>query len=101
MASTHPLVILLPGLGADERLFVSQRDVWPDLVVPRWLRPELGEDLARYAARLAEQLLVSRPLVLGGCSFGGMVAYCLLYEAEVELLWGKSSGRNNYAGNIA
>ena len=68
-------VIFLPGLGADGRLFASQREVFPDLITPPWLPPAPHEDLAQYAVRLAGTLPLIRPLFLGGCSFGGMAAY--------------------------
>jgi pimeloyl-ACP methyl ester carboxylesterase len=70
-----PVVVLLPGLGADDRLFDLQREAFPDLCTLRWLPPQRGEGLDHYAARLAAQVVVTGPLILGGCSFGGMVAY--------------------------
>ncbi len=75
--TTHaePCVVLLPGLGADGRLFESQRAVFPDLVTPQWLSPGPQEDLTGYALRLAARVPIARPLVLGGSSFGGMIAY--------------------------
>lgn len=72
-------LILLPGVGADRRLFEPQREAFPDLVVPDWLPPEPNESLPDYAARMAGAMAPSfhgeDPVVLGGASFGGMVAY--------------------------
>jgi pimeloyl-ACP methyl ester carboxylesterase len=68
-------LVLLPGLGADHRLFDSQREAFPDLEVPPWIEPRPREPLADYAQRLAHTLRPSRPLVLGGVSLGGMVAW--------------------------
>jgi pimeloyl-ACP methyl ester carboxylesterase len=68
-------LILLPGLGADHRLFEPQRAAFPGLLVPPWLVPKRKERLADYAARMAETIVPTRPMVLGGSSFGGMVAY--------------------------
>ena len=70
-------LILLPGLGADHRLLEPQRKEFPQLVVPAWIPPQKNESLPHYAApngadRCAAQ---DRPLVLGGVSFGGMLAY--------------------------
>ncbi|MDZ7615877.1 MAG: alpha/beta hydrolase [Patescibacteria group bacterium] len=74
-----PKLILLPGVGADARLFEPQREVFPDLVVPDWLPPEPEESLPHYGARMAEAMAPlfrnDGPAVLGGVSFGGMVAY--------------------------
>ena len=70
-----PQLVLLPGLGADRRLFRGQEDAFPDLVVPPWISPQAQESLAGYAQRFAETLAPARPFILGGVSFGGMVAY--------------------------
>jgi pimeloyl-ACP methyl ester carboxylesterase len=69
-------LILLPGMGVDARLFVSQRAAFPRLEVPTWLSPEPDETLERYGARMARRIVVGpgEPLYLGGASFGGMVA---------------------------
>ncbi len=74
MTCTAPL-ILLPGLGADKRQWQPQRTELPELVVPDWLAPQRRESLAEYAARMTKTIEPTGPLVLGGSSFGGMVAY--------------------------
>jgi len=70
-------LILLPGLGADGRLFEPQRKAFPQLHVPAWIPPAKNESLPSYAARMAESVspLPETPLILGGASFGGMLAY--------------------------
>lgn len=70
-------LILLPGLGADHRLLEPQRREFPQLIVPAWIPPRKNESLPDYAARMAETVRPSRdaPLLLGGVSFGGMLAY--------------------------
>lgn len=72
-------IVLIPGLGADQRLFEPQRSAFPDLISPSWLDPQSNESLASYASRLAARVRESlpsdqRPLILGGVSFGGMLA---------------------------
>jgi pimeloyl-ACP methyl ester carboxylesterase len=90
-------LVLLPGLGADSRLFDLQRAEFPDIVVPPWLEPEPGEELPAYAARLAQT--VREPddaYVLGGASFGGMLALemaRLLRPGAVVLIGSAFSGR--------
>ena len=52
-------------------------EAFPQLIVPPWIPPRKNESLPDYAARMAETVtpLRDRPLVLGGVSFGGMLAY--------------------------
>ncbi|MHC4177317.1 MAG: alpha/beta fold hydrolase, partial [Planctomycetota bacterium] len=68
-------LILLPGLGADQRQFEPQRSAFSDVLVPPWIVPKREEKLPDYAARLSETIVPTRPMVLGGSSFGGMVAW--------------------------
>ncbi len=74
MPRVESQIVLLPGLGADERLFAAQLQAFPNLLTPRWLPPDPHNGLADYAARMAAEVPLARPLVLGGSSFGGMVA---------------------------
>ena len=76
-------LVLLPGLGADARLFDPQREAFGDaLRVPDWIDPQSpGESLGSYAARWARQVnqqvagfSPDRPWFLGGASMGGMLA---------------------------
>jgi pimeloyl-ACP methyl ester carboxylesterase len=74
--ATDPVqLVLLPGLGADRRQFEPQRQAFDNLVVPPWIPPLPREPLAGYAARLAKTITPAGPFILGGSSFGGMVAY--------------------------
>jgi pimeloyl-ACP methyl ester carboxylesterase len=75
MEPKQPQIVLLTGLGADERLFDAQRPALPGLVTPGWIAPRPGEGLAEYAERFASEIQIARPLLLGGCSLGGMIAY--------------------------
>lgn len=68
-------LVLLPGLGADWRLLEPQQRAFGNVVVPPWISPRRQETLPEYAARLAQTIPCSRPLLLGGVSLGGMVAY--------------------------
>ncbi len=56
---------------------MPQREAFPQLIVPPRIPPRRNESLPDYAARMAETITPSRdrPLVLGGVSFGGMLAY--------------------------
>ena len=75
MPTTAPLpLILLPGLGTDERLFALQKTAFPQLIVPVWIKPKWNESLPQYAERMAREIDPVGPCYIGGVSFGGMVA---------------------------
>ena len=67
--------ILIPGMGADERLFGPQRAYGFDFEVPSMPIPEPADDMPTYAARVRDRLALDGPCVIGGVSFGGMLAY--------------------------
>ncbi len=67
-------LVLLPGLGADCRQWEPQAAAFPSLMVPPWIPPLRGDTLPSYAARWPETVPRRKPLVLGGSSFGGMLA---------------------------
>jgi len=65
---------LIPGLGADERVFCGLSLPGPAEVL-RWLVPQSPtEPLRHYAARLAEAVPTNQPCWLVGVSFGGLLA---------------------------
>ncbi|MGH7130943.1 MAG: alpha/beta fold hydrolase [Phycisphaerales bacterium] len=66
--------MLLPGLAADARQFAPQRYEFPALRVGEWIAHRPSESLVEYAARLAPSLKLMPDSVLGGSSFGGMIA---------------------------
>lgn len=67
-------IILLPGLNGDARVFGPQAMAFPSMTIGRWIPPTGSEGLADYAKRLARVLDPGRPCVVGGVSFGGIVA---------------------------
>ena len=73
MPEADPL-ILLPGMGADARMFAPLQAALPQLVTPNWIEPERNEPLSAYARRLAQSVDPGRPCFVGGASFGGVVA---------------------------
>lgn len=74
MSDTDAPLILLPGMGADARMFAPLRTALPQLVTPNWIEPERNEPLSVYARRLAQMVDPGRPCFVGGASFGGIVA---------------------------
>lgn len=67
-------LILFPGLAADERMYSKLTELPLEVVTPRLLIPEAGESMASYARRHAEWLSIGENDIVGGCSFGSMVA---------------------------
>jgi pimeloyl-ACP methyl ester carboxylesterase len=72
--ASFPNWYLIPGLGADERVFRRLR-LTGSVHVLDWLPPQSPtEPLAHYAARLAEAVPTAEPCWLVGVSFGGLLA---------------------------
>lgn len=70
-------IVMLPGLGADARLFGPQLDRFAEATVPGWIPPVRGESIGAYAVRFCESAIEPAPgedWVAVGFSFGGMVA---------------------------
>jgi len=69
-----PVFYLIPGLGADERVFQFLR-LAGQVHVLRWLVPQTPhEPLPHYAARLAAAVPAGQACWLVGVSFGGVLA---------------------------
>lgn len=84
MKSTQLPLILLSGMGADERVFSPQKAAFDNLTVPEWLEPLPRESLAAYAKRMAAAVDPAGPCFLGGASFGGMVAMEMSRHLDVR-----------------
>ena len=67
-------LILLPGMGGDARMFRPQLAAFANARVPSWIDPQPGESLGSYAARMARAVDPGEACLIGGASFGGMVA---------------------------
>jgi pimeloyl-ACP methyl ester carboxylesterase len=93
MASTLPL-ILVPGLGADRRLFREQSVAFENLILPDWLEPERGDTLASYSKRLAARVDPGTACFVGGCSLGGMLALEMSRHLEAKACFLISSIRS-------
>lgn len=70
---TTPL-ILFSGLAADANIFVPQKLAFPQLVVPKWPIPNQHDTLDTYCDRLADDLRAHGEAIIGGASFGGIIA---------------------------
>ena len=75
-------LILLSGLGADERVLAPLKPAFAHLIIPPWIPPMPDESLAHYAARTAHAIDPRRPCFIGGISFGGMLAIEMTHHLE-------------------
>ncbi len=67
-------IVLLPGLGADRRLFAPQIEGVPGVDVMEWPAPAPDDTLATFAERIATGVTMT-PAMIGGASFGGFIAW--------------------------
>jgi pimeloyl-ACP methyl ester carboxylesterase len=76
---------IFSGLCADERIF--QRIHFPDYVdvhFVKWIKPQKNETMDHYLDRLLIDFDLSKPIVLMGLSFGGVVAQEMSKKIKVE-----------------
>jgi pimeloyl-ACP methyl ester carboxylesterase len=95
-------IILLSGMGADASIFRAQKIAFPNLVVPEWPKAQENESLAGYAKRLAGKIDPGVPCVIGGASFGGIVALEMMQylDARACLLIGSVRGAHQLPNRI-
>ena len=67
-------LILFSGLAADANVFLPQKLALPQLTVPEWPIPQPDDTLDSYCDRLADELRMDERLIIGGASFGGIIA---------------------------
>jgi len=77
-------LILISGMGADQRLFHAQKDAFARLIAVPWIPVEPGDTLASYARRMAATFDPGGPCFVGGCSFGGMVAQEMTWHLDAR-----------------
>lgn len=68
-----PRIVLIPGTGADARMFGRFLEEFPNAIVLEWIVPHSRESMVSYAKRLARKI-PDGPFVLCGVSFGGSMA---------------------------
>jgi pimeloyl-ACP methyl ester carboxylesterase len=93
----EPTLFLFPGLGADGRVFARQQSLPYEIISPPWIEPEEDETLSEYTRRMAAGIDWPRRFVLGGVSFGGMVALEMarhLHPAGLVLIASRTVSRS-------
>lgn len=67
-------LILFSGLAADANVFVPQKLTFPQLIFPEWPKPQSNDTLDSYCERLAGIIRPDVDTLIGGASFGGIIA---------------------------
>ncbi|MCB2378541.1 alpha/beta hydrolase [Hymenobacter sp. BT635] len=74
-AASARVFYLIPGLGADERVFKNLLPLLDgEAHVMAWPTPEADETLPHYVARMAAAIPPEQPCLVVGVSFGGVAA---------------------------
>jgi pimeloyl-ACP methyl ester carboxylesterase len=77
-------LFLLPGLGADERLFAGIESLCLSVITPRLPVPQPNESMSSYSLRVAATLDLRPEDWIGGCSFGSIVAADIARRRQVK-----------------
>jgi len=95
-------IYLIPGLGADKRMYAPQLKVLPHAIVLEHLAPVTNENMTQYAMRMAQSIDTSLPFSLVGTSLGGIVAMELsrILKPERVVLLATVKNRSEMPGLI-
>ena len=80
------MLYLIPGLGADERVFQFLRIGNKPTKILHWETPEPEEPISHYASRLLSQVDQTQPIELLGVSFGGIIALEMAQQIPCQRL---------------
>lgn len=67
-------VFLIPGLGADERLFKNINLNGFDIMPVKWVEPEVDDSLHSYAQKIISHYQIDSSAIIISVSLGGMIA---------------------------
>jgi pimeloyl-ACP methyl ester carboxylesterase len=95
MDTKPPKLYLIPGTGADGRLFEGLRRKGLDFEVLEFIPALPKETLRAYSLRLAEGIDRSQPFMIGGVSLGGVMAVEIAHAIENKGLILISSVKNS------
>lgn len=94
---TLPIIYLLPGQGADERLFDSLKiDSRFEIRHVNWVTPPKHASMKDFAHILSVQIDTTMPFILIGTSLGGMVATEMCDFLQPEKIILISSAKSKY-----
>lgn len=72
--SSAPAIVLCSGLAADGTIFEPQKLEFSQLEIADWIEPLPREGFENYCRRMAKGVQTNNPVLVGGASFGGIVA---------------------------
>lgn len=88
-------IFLIPGLGADHRVFDFLKLSGYQCQVISWIEPFRKESIEDYAGRLSSQIKSNNPIIIG-VSFGGMMAIEIGKHINTEKIILISSARTKH-----
>ncbi len=71
---SEAIIYLIPGLGADEKVFRNMKLLPFETKVIQWAPTVFTDTIAVYAQKLTDQIDLRRPVILIGVSMGGILA---------------------------
>ncbi|MFZ6712881.1 alpha/beta fold hydrolase [Undibacterium sp. TC9W] len=77
-------IIFFPGINGDARIFAEQLKAFPTLMVAQWLPPTRSESMAAYAKRMARAADPGGLCLIGGTSFGGIIALEAAHHLQAQ-----------------
>jgi len=82
--SGNRTIVLFCGMGADSRQFDPQRSLPCKLITPEWIDPHEDESLTEFAQRMMDEVDWPDRFILGGTSFGGMIAAEMMRQLKPD-----------------
>jgi len=77
-------IFLIPGLGADHRIYQHINLQGHEVVNVEWLEPETTDNLAYYAQKLIDYYQIPAQSIVIGNSLGGMIAIEIAKKIELD-----------------
>lgn len=77
-------IFLIPGLGADARIYQYIDLQGHDAVAVNWIAPEKTDTLSTYAQKLIDHYHISPGTIVIGNSLGGMIAIEIANRVELD-----------------
>jgi pimeloyl-ACP methyl ester carboxylesterase len=77
-------VFLIPGLGADSRIYKNIRLDRHEIIPVNWIEPALNDTLADYAQKIISQYNITANSIVVSNSLGGMVAVEIANKVKLD-----------------